>query len=206
MGRQERCDVCSEHRLALVGAGEYDELLAAERAAAERVKRLVPAVEAFAAPGGSPTALRARARAALGAAGPEPPGRPEPAIVVGWWCERCGNVDMPQPCLGVCVWRPTDWVNLALYERRRELAEPLLCTADALARFLARAATVTARAGHEERNREALRRQARAALGGDEPRRPGLSAPGVARLPGAGAGRGVCAGSTRHGHGAIPAA
>ena len=84
--------------------------------------------------------------------------------MTGWWCAQCGNVDMPQPCIGVCVWRPADWVNLALYERRLRLAEPGLRAARSLSGFLARAAAVTPRAGEWQRNLDAFRAQARAAL------------------------------------------
>jgi len=32
-----------------------------------------------------------------------------------WWCAGCGGIDAPQPCLGICIWRPIDWVNANLY-------------------------------------------------------------------------------------------
>lgn len=42
-----------------------------------------------------------------------------------WWCAGCGGIDAPQPCLGICIWRPIDWVNANLYGRdgRRAVAE-----------------------------------------------------------------------------------
>jgi hypothetical protein len=110
--------------------------------------------------------LRVQARRALAEAGREDPGDDwtDPAPVTGWWCAECGNVDMPQPCLGVCVWRPVEWVNLALYDRRSREAETRLRAARALTRFLARAAAITPRTGAWERNLEALRDQAVAVL------------------------------------------
>ncbi len=177
MGRQERCEGdCAEHKLVLVREEDYDALVAAAGAARAQVRRLAPVARRFAeldddAPTALP-ALRERARRAL--RGEDDLDRPRAGTVTGWWCDRCGNVDMPQPCLGVCVWRPADWVGLALYERRLELAEPDVRAARALRRFLARAAHLTPRAGQWERNREALRVQALEALG-PGPRRQGAA-------------------------------
>lgn len=172
MGRGGRCDGdCSEHKLLLVSAVDYDELLGAAQAARVRAARLAPAVRPFtdAQPGDSRDALlrlRDGARRALRDGGRDGPRTDwaSPATVTGWWCAQCGNVDMPQPCIGVCVWRPADWVNLALYERQLSLAEPGLRAARSLSGFLARVAAVTPRAGEWQRNRDALREQARAAL------------------------------------------
>ena len=51
MGREERCDGdCSEHKLVLVNAVDYDELLGAARAARVRAARLASAVCVFADP------------------------------------------------------------------------------------------------------------------------------------------------------------
>ena len=174
MGREERCDGdCSEHKLVLVSAVDYDELLGAADAARVRAARLASAVRPFAdahtRPGDPREALlrlRDGARRALRDGGRDEPRTDwaSPATVIGWWCARCGNVDMPQPCIGVCIWRPADWVNLALYERQLRLAEPGLRAVRALSGFLARVAAVTPRAGEWQRNRDAFRAQARAAL------------------------------------------
>jgi hypothetical protein len=157
-------------QLELVRALEH--ALRAAAIAGARIERLRSVVEAFADPqqGDPEDVLRrlvARARRALADVGPREPGedRAEPATVTGWWCAECGNVDMPQPCIGVCVWRPAEWVNLALYERQRLLAEPRLDAARSFAACLARSAAVTPRAGAWERNRRALREQAMTLLG-----------------------------------------
>jgi hypothetical protein len=167
MGRQEGCDSgCSEHKLMLVGADDYDELLRAARRARARTERLAATarrfVESEAEPRDALRELRVDARQALRDAGPEPAASDwaSPNTVTGWWCAGCGNVDMPQPCLGVCVWRPAEWVNLARYEEQLSY----LRGARALQRFTAQAAAVVPREGQWERNWTALRAQARAAL------------------------------------------
>jgi len=55
--------------------------------------------------------LRAQARAALAHPVPSPP--PAPEVVEAWGCLRCGRVDAPQPCLGICVRRPVAMVPAA---------------------------------------------------------------------------------------------
>jgi hypothetical protein len=185
MGRQERCEgQCSEHRLVLVSGVDHEALLAAAAAARARAARLAPiAREAADAEGADPrealTALRESARRALRDDGPEPERGDwsAPDTVTGWWCAECGNVDMPQPCIGVCIWRPADWINLAAYERQFALAEPALRGARSLRGFVARAAAVTPRDGQWERNRTALQAQARAALADHAPAAPAPQAP-----------------------------
>jgi hypothetical protein len=139
--------------------------------------------------GGEPregrTTLRLRAREALREDGPAPQSADwtAPDSITGWWCAEWGNVDMPQPCIGVCVWRPADWVHVALYERQLALAEPALRAARALRRFVARAAAVTPRDGQWERNWQALRAQAVAALAGVRRGRAGAGAAGAPPPP-----------------------
>jgi hypothetical protein len=186
MGREERCDgSCSEHKLVLVSAVDYDELLTAAHAARARGAQLASLVGSFAdahvradESGDACLRLRDAARRALRESGLEElrGDWASPATVTGWWCAQCGNVDMPQPCIGVCIWRPADWVNLALYEDQLRRAEPSLRAERSLSRFLARAAAVTPRAGQGQRNWEALRAQARAALEDFTPDPPALAA------------------------------
>jgi hypothetical protein len=165
MGRQERCDACTEHRLPLVGDVAYRALLEVARGSDERGARLATAVRAFAESDLDLAGLRRRARAALRAE-PAPAPLDEPDVVVGWWCDRCGNVDLPQPCIGVCVWRPVEWVHHARYEQARA---PLDAERE-LRRFLSLAAAAAPRAGREARHREALRARARAVLSAEASR------------------------------------
>ena len=187
MGRDERCDGdCSEHKLLLVTAADYDELLGAAHAARIRAARMVPVVRRFAEADAQPhdprdalLRMRESARRALrdGGRGEDRTDWASPDTVTGWWCARCGNVDMPQPCIGVCVWRPADWVNHALYDHQLRLAEPGLRAARSLSGLLARVAAVTPRAGQWRRNWEALQAQARAALGDFAPDSPAPESP-----------------------------
>lgn len=184
MGRQEGCaDGCSEHRLVLVEAAHHDGLRDLARAARVRADRWALLVRALAEADAEPAdardallALQARVRAARREAGPRlrEPDREPPTIVTGWWCAACGNVDLPQPCIGVCVWRPADWVSLAGYERALGAAERDLRTERSLGALLDRVGAVTPRPGQWEANWQALRRQARTALEASEaPAAPG---------------------------------
>src|SRR4051794_19224299 len=161
MGREERCEgACAEHKLVLVRAGDYDALLTAAEAARAAADQLASVAGAFAEhrrgePREELTELRRLARRAVRDAEPVPPADwAAPDTVTGWWCDRCGNVDMPQPCIGVCVWRPAEWVNVAVYERQLSLAAPVLRAASSLRRFVTRAAAAQPREGQWLRNRE----------------------------------------------------
>jgi hypothetical protein len=177
MGRQERCGgSCSEHKLVLVTAADHDALLRVTEAAAARARRLT-AVVAPLAEADPPDGRRAllelheRAREALREGGPAPGDDwPAPDTVTGWWCAQCGNVDLPQPCVGVCVWRPAEWVNVARYERDLELANTHLRRVRALRACVARLGAVVPRPGQEQRNWDALQALARAALADYGPR------------------------------------
>ncbi len=157
----------------LVSAVDYEELLRAACAARVRAAGLAAAVRPFAdapAASGDPRdtllELRDGARRAVRGFGHVElrSDLASPAAVTGWSCAQCGNVDMPEPCIGVCVWRPAEWVNLALYDRRLRSAESDLSAVRSLSGFLARAAAVTARAGEWQRNLDAFQAQARVAL------------------------------------------
>jgi hypothetical protein len=168
MGRQERCASCSEHKLVLVDEAELEAL----QAAGARAARLIDVARLLEDDPPDPTAALARLRAAAHDALREPPEPPEePGTVTGWWCATCGNVDLPQPCIGVCVWQPTRWVNHALYDRERRRIQPQLDAARRLRRPLTRAAAIRSRPGHAEQNWQALARAAAAARA-DSPPRP----------------------------------
>jgi hypothetical protein len=75
------------------------------------------------------------------------------------------------------VWKPAEWVNLALYERQRRLAEPWIRAERALSRFLTRARSVRPRPGQELRHRAALREHAAGALRDYDPDAPAPEPP-----------------------------
>jgi hypothetical protein len=69
------------------------------------------------------------------------------SIATTWWCAGCGGIDAPQRCLGICVWRPVEWVNRTRYSEERACALAQLDTERRLRQLLRRIAFVTPRAG-----------------------------------------------------------
>lgn len=133
MSRPGACEAgCAEQKLLLIRTATVHALTCAEatiRASIEAVRPIVEELGNTAPPSGGWEAgyhlLRVRARAAL--AHPpvdkltaayvlEEPAEP----VVAWWCSRCGGLDAPQPCLGICVWRPVEWEPYDVYADLRE--------------------------------------------------------------------------------------
>jgi hypothetical protein len=164
--------ICSEHKLELVSGGEYDALAAAAAARRVRIGALQEVVDelARAAPAGPRwdddyRTARETARAALRRVRREARATEDdlPAAdrLIVWRCPDCGGLDFPQPCIGVCIWRPADWVQAAVYgsERARALDERQL--EHALIGLLDRVAFVTPNRGEAERNWRALSSQAR---------------------------------------------
>jgi hypothetical protein len=119
MGREARCEGdCSEHKLLLVDAGEFDALQSAAQLARQRNEAFKPIALALLDSHPSEQActdayraMRAVAHKALEATEPydDRGDWQAPPAQTGWWCAQCGNVDAPQPCIGVCVWRQTEW-------------------------------------------------------------------------------------------------
>jgi hypothetical protein len=174
MGRWGTCETgCSESRLDLVRADAYEQLVAKEpqaRANADALRRVVERFAGERPPAGDEHAVEAAYRAvqlaardvlrSTAAGGNDLPAPADPATV--WWCERCGGVDAPQPCLGICVWRSVDWVSRSLYERERARALEAHEAEQRLRALLRRVAFVTPNPGQWERSWRAL--QAAAAL------------------------------------------
>jgi hypothetical protein len=88
------------------------------------------------------------------------PFSPVPTVVV-WRCPDCGGVDAPQPCIGVCIWRPAEWIDAACYERERSRAAADRRAGQSLAGLLGRLAFATPRPGQWKRSLRALQAQAR---------------------------------------------
>lgn len=176
MREDQTCPVpCAERRVELVNADDYDRLAAAAAACRARVRglRAVAAELAGTEPAedereAAYRALQQSARSALRRFRP-PPGSPDDQFpsarpVVVWRCPDCGGVDAPQPCIGVCIWRPAQWVEAARYEAERSRALAGQKAEWSLADLLRALAFTTPRPGQWERNWRALQSRARHAL------------------------------------------
>ena len=86
------------------------------------------------------------------------------AVATTWWCPACGGIDAPQPCLGICIWRPVAWVDKDVYEQEHERALAEDRAEHRLRRLLRRIVSVTPRSGQWERGWRALQDEARLAL------------------------------------------
>ena len=175
--RQDRSclEDCSERRVELVRGGDYEELTRAAAAYRARIGGLRPVVAELmrAEPGPDEwktayEALQQAARSALRRFKPVAPDLDDPLspadTVIVWRCRDCGGLDAPQPCLGVCIWRPAAWVDVTGYEAVRIRAAADREAERSLAGVLGRLAFATPRAGQWERSLRALQLQARHAL------------------------------------------
>lgn len=91
-------------------------------------------------------------------------------MAITWWCARCGGLDAPQPCLGICIWHEIDWVTKDIYEQRRAELQAIHETERRLRRVVLHLAWVTPRTGQWELTWHTLRAAADAAY---EPRAAG---------------------------------
>ncbi len=176
MSRLGACDVgCSEHKLELVRAAAYDSVAALSSDARGRTDAFRHVAEQLASQqpvGGEWEAayrsLQQGARAAL-RAHPDRDGLTdweEPVeVAITWWCAECGGIDAPQPCLGICVWRPVEWVRRSRYEQLREQTMSELEREQRLRHLMHRVAWITPRRGHWERGWRQLQAEARELLG-----------------------------------------
>jgi hypothetical protein len=168
MSRPGSCELgCGgERRLDLVPAQAHDELVEAAAATEARVQALRAAVRPLTAapPADAERAYRAlqdAARAALHAHAEPPPLDERERVRTTWWCPSCGGIDAPQPCLGICVWRPFEWVEAGHYEQARARARAAHDQERSLRALLRRAASVTPRQGQWERGWATLAAAAR---------------------------------------------
>lgn len=172
MGEYGTCETgCTERKLELVRAAASDALCELSRRAARHADAFRAVAEDLLVDEPAPEAryrsLQARARARLAehpdTGHDEEWAEPsEPAVT--WWCEACGGIDAPQPCLGVCVWRPVEWVSRAVYEQARERAFAERARERRLRQLLRQIVAVSPRAGHSAETWRAFAARARAAL------------------------------------------
>jgi hypothetical protein len=166
--------ICRERKLELVSGSEYDELAVAAAASRARIQAFLPVVAQLA--GTAPRradwsalyeSFRDQARLALEVAA-GPPGRtpsdasaPAADTTVVWRCPDCGGLEATQPCIGVCIWRPAEWVQAAASHRARAHTLRDLDLERALFGLLTRLSSVRPRHGEWERNARAFQAQAR---------------------------------------------
>ena len=176
MREYESCVACTERKLELVNGTAYDDLTAAAAARRARIRSLRVIVDELAR--AEPTQhsgpvvyelLRDRARLVLGQLEPVPGNSSvdlataaEPTVV--WRCSECGGVDAPQECLGVCIWRPIDWVDARAFETERVRASGESAFERSLFGLVNRFAHVAPRDGEWERNWRVFQGQARQLL------------------------------------------
>lgn len=177
MSRLGTCaSTCSEHKLELVRAAAHDELVEVGRAATASLDGLSEVVEELGRLEPTPEdlkdayrTLQAKARRTLRAAAAVrrrdvEVGEPAEAATT-WWCAECGGIDAPQPCLGICVWRETEWVNRTTYEAARNRVLPVLEQERRLRGLVQRIAWATPRGGEWEQSWRALKAEACTVLG-----------------------------------------
>jgi hypothetical protein len=152
---------CVDLAIDLVEVAEIDALADRLAALEARIAALSEVAEALAAEGACDVeSLRDAARAALQLK--VPPADRDIKVVQAWGCPRCGRIDAPQPCLGVCVRRPVLMADASEYRTPAEQAERAARRDRALSELARLVAYVNPRPGHEERGLAALRARARA--------------------------------------------
>lgn len=162
----------SERKLELVRADAYDELAKQAADAQGLIAAVADVAERLA---GRPKdeierAYRSAQEIARGALRAHPVSPPaasddEPVdVATTWWCPECDSLDAPQPCLGICVWRPVEWVSRSLYsELQEQVLDRRERTAQARA-LLGSLVHVTPRAGHWEQSARLIQVHARELL------------------------------------------
>jgi hypothetical protein len=146
-------DGCSDVPLDIVDAGPVDALAEHVKALEARVDALRYLARAAEAP---LDVLRDTAKTALRLT--VPPRGEEAHVYQAWGCPRCGRIDAPQPCIGVCMRRPVWTADAAEYRRLARAAEDLADEEHDLAAVARMVANVRSRPGHEEATTAALRR------------------------------------------------
>lgn len=176
MREYESCEGgCRERRLELVGGDEFDQLIAAGTGLHRGIELLLPIASELVSADPPPDGLRAAyssvqghargalARAALGPAAFTLPPPADPIVV--WRCDACGGVDAMEPCLGVCLWRRVEWVEVSSYAAERARMSAELGVGTALLTLVRRIAHATPREGGWQRSWDALRSEATLVLG-----------------------------------------
>jgi hypothetical protein len=102
-------------------------------------------------------ALQERARAAVLL---PVPSEPQVTVIEAWGCPRCGRVDAPQQCLGICVRRPGTVADAVEYREYAARATKAAAADRALSELVHVVVGVRPRLGREELTVQALRARA----------------------------------------------
>jgi hypothetical protein len=162
---------CNEQKLELVHAEAYDELSAELAEARALIAAVTQVAQHFtdAAGGRSEAVYRSAQELARAALRAHPPpateqDEPEPTEVrTAWWCPECGAIEALKECLGICVWRPLEWVSRERYAQLEEQGAGQRERARRARALLATLAHVTPRPGHWEQSLGLIAAQATAA-------------------------------------------
>ena len=155
-------DGCSDVPLDLVDVDDLVAIATRAEALEERVAELREVVRALAADGPADwSAVQERARSAVRIAVPD---APEVEVIEGWGCPRCGRVDAPQPCLGICIRRPGLVADVTEFREYAAQAEEAAETDRSLSAFAHVVAGVHPRPGREQQTVEGLRSRAKVLL------------------------------------------
>jgi hypothetical protein len=162
MGIFGTCETgCSEHKLELVPGAAYDAVTDLREGAERLDSACAGIIDQLIQAEPSEQAYRAlkeqagktlRAHAEIGVQDLEPP-----EVATTWWCGECGGLDAPQPCLGVCIWRPAQWAGAAAFDRERDCALAEFERAQRLRTLLRQIACTNPRPGQLARHWGALR-------------------------------------------------
>lgn len=169
----ETCESgCDERRVELVAAGDLEELGRAVEVTRGRIAVAATVLQDLLRRAPTPDGLRAAhpslaraARRALHDVDRSPwlsPPQPavEPMRVELWRCVRCGGVDAPQECIGVCIWRRFEWVPADVFDRRRRRLTRLEELERSSFALLGRIAYATPREDAWEQNWRVIHREA----------------------------------------------
>ncbi len=165
-GRRNRAaecpEGCTDVPLDLVDGAALQAFAAATESREDRIAPLKELTETVAA--GAVLdwqALRERARAALRLPAPD---LPDVEIIQAWGCPRCGRIDAPQPCLGICVFHPRTVADAREYRQLAPRADQAVHVDQALSGIARIIAAITPRPGREEATTAAMREKARHTL------------------------------------------
>ena len=180
---------CHERQVELVPACDYDALVDVAAACRKRLGLLLAPVNALSY--GEPDesvqwqalylAARMAARTALESwrATNQQPVVSASSLerVTVWRCPDCGGLDTAQPCIGVCKWYASEWVDAVYLDDAVWMASNNEDTERHLVALLGRLAHSIPRNGSWERSVRALKAEAQSICERSRDRAPGIPQP-----------------------------